>query len=227
MIALGTLRAVTGQANLLVFGDDADPNVHHVLPLDLVPDGSPSLTIMGRGLRNRADGILGGFWTLPLRGGAPPSGMAAITAQLTRPDSPPPRLLMAETDLDLRLVLIPDPETGAATRIAAWRGATIALNGEAPAGDAGAALARAWDRGLPDAVARMALTLRGMGDPATMDTLDETLRLSGGDGHLSLESTSSSTTTRRRAMATLTIRRQQPLRLSRHSDVIWAGFDRP
>lgn len=27
MIALGTMRAVTGQANLLVFGDDADPNV--------------------------------------------------------------------------------------------------------------------------------------------------------------------------------------------------------
>lgn len=227
MIALGTMRAVTGQANLLVFGDDADPNVHHVLPLDLVADGPPSLTIMGRGPRDRAEGILGGFWTMPLRGDAPPSGMAAITAQLARPDSPPPRLLMAEAELDLRAVLIPDPETGAATRIAAWRGGTIALNGEAPAGDAGAALARAWDRGLPDAVARMALTLRGMGDPDTMDTLDETLRLSGGDGHLSLESTSSSTTSRQRAMATLTIRRQQPLRLSRNSDVIWAGFDRP
>lgn len=226
MIALGTLRAVTGQADLLVFGDDADPNVHHVLPLDLVSDGPSSLTIMGRGSRDRAGGILGGFWTLPLRGDAPPSDMAALTAQLTRPDSPPPRLLMAEADLDLRAILIPDPETGATAHVASWRGGTIALDGEAPVAEAGAALARAWDRGLPDAVAQITLTLRGMGEPDELATLDETLRLSGGDGHLTLESASSSTTTRRQGMATLTIRRDHPLRLPPGRDVIWAGFDR-
>ncbi|VDS10671.1 hypothetical protein PARHAE_03889 [Paracoccus haematequi] len=224
MIALATLRAVTGRANLLVFGDDADPNAHHVLPLDLTGDGPPSLTIMGRGPRDRAEGILGGFWTLPLRGDAPPSDLTAITAQLARPDAPPPRLLMAEADLDLRAVLV--PETTAAARVPAWRGGTIALNGEAPAGDAGKALARAWDRGLPDAVAQVTLTLRGMGEPDAMTRLDETLRLSGGDGHLTLESTSSTTTTRRQGVAVLTIRRDHPLRLPPGRDVIWAGFDR-
>lgn len=226
MIALGTARAMPGQANLLVFGDADDPSAHHVLPLDLVTDGPPSLTIMGRGPRDRAEGILGGFWTLPLRGDASPQDMAAITAQLTRPDSPPPRLLMAEADLDLRVILIPDPETGSTNLVAAWRGGTIALNGEAPAGEGGAALARAWGRGLPDAAAHLTLTLRGMGEPDEMATLEETLRLSGGDGHLSLESSSSSTTTRRQGVATLTISREQRLRLSRNSDVIWAGFDR-
>lgn len=226
MIALGTLRAVTGRANLLVFGDDVDPAAHHVLPLDLTGDGPPSLTIMGRGPRDRTEGILGGFWTLPLRGNAPPSNLTAITAQLARPDTPAPRLLMAEADLDLRAVLMPDPETAATAHVTAWRGGTVALNGEAPAGDAGKALARAWDRGLPDAVAQMTLTLRGMGEPDAMTSLDETLRLSGGDGHLTLESTSSTTTTRRQGVAVLTIRRDHPLRLPPGRDVIWAGFDR-
>lgn len=226
MIALSSLRTMAGRGNLLVFDDTDDLQAHHVLPLDLVADGDPSLTVMGRGPRDRAEGILGGFWTLPLRGDASPQDMAAITAQLTKADHPLPRLMMAEADLDLRVILMPQPETGSANLVAAWRGGTIALNGEAPAGQGGAALARAWDQGLPDAVAQMTLTLRGMGDPDTMSTLDETLRLSGGDGHLSLETTSSTTTTRQRAMATLTIRRQQPLRLSRNSDVIWAGFDR-
>lgn len=220
------MRAVTAASNLLVFDDADDPHAHHVLPLDLVSDGPPSLTIMGRGPRNRAEGILGGFWSLPLRGDAPPQDMAAITAQLARSDSPPPRLLMAEADLDLRAVLIPNPETAATSRIVSWRGGTIALHGEAPMAEAGAALARAWDRGLPDAVAYLTLTLRGMGEPDALSTLDETLRLSGGDGHLSLETTSSSTTTRRQGVATLTIRRNHPLRLPPGATVIWAGFDR-
>lgn len=224
MIALGTLRAVTGRANLLVFGDDAEPAAHHVLPLDLTGDGPASLTIMGRGPRDRTEGILGGFWTLPLRGDAPQSDLTAITAQLARPDAPPPRLLMAEADLDLRAVLV--PETTAAAHVPAWRGGTIALNGEVPPGDAGKALARAWDRGLPDGVAQMTLTLRGMGEPDAMTSLDETLRMSGGDGHLTLESTSSTTTTRRQGVAVLTIRRDHPLRLPPGRDVIWAGFDR-
>ncbi|WP_295044192.1 hypothetical protein [uncultured Paracoccus sp.] len=224
MIALGTMRAVTGQANLLVFGDDTDQDAHHILPLDLIPDGPPSLTIMGRGPRGSADGILGGFWSLPLRGDAPQSDMAAITAQLTRPDAQAPRLLMAEADLDLRAVLVPD--TAAATRVPGWRGGTIALNGEAPWGETGQALARAWDRGLPDAVVHLTLTLRGMGEPDAMTRLDETLRLSGGEGHLSLESTTSTTTARRQGVAVLTIRRDQPLRLPPGRDVIWAGFDR-
>ena len=227
MIALGTMRTVRGQANLLVFGDDTDPYVHYILPLDLIPDGPPSLTVMGRGPRDRAEGILGGFWTLPLRGDAPPADMAAITAGMAQPDGPAPRLLMAEADLDLQANLTDDPETGATIHAASWRGGTIALNGEVPAGEPGAAMARAWDRRLPDGVARVTLTLRGMAPPDATTTLDETLRLSGGDGHMSLESSSSSTTTRRRGVATLSIRRDQPLRLPPGSrDVIWAGFDR-
>ncbi|SNR44948.1 hypothetical protein EYF88_08280 [Paracoccus sediminis] len=226
MIALASLRTVAGRGNLLVFDDADDAYVHHVLPLKLVPDSPPTLTVMGRGPRDRAEGILGGFWTLPLRGDAPSQDLAAITARLTRPDSPPPRLAMAEADLDLRVLLIPEPETGSANLVAAWRGGTIVLNGEAPAGAAGAALARAWDRGLPDGAAHLTLTLHGMTDPDGATILDETLRLSGQDGQVKLEVSTASTTTRQRAMGVLTIRREQPLRLPADRDVIWAGFDR-
>lgn len=228
MIALHTLRTAPGCSNLLLFDDEGNAGQHYLLPLDLAADGPAALTVMGRGPRSQPEGIMGGFWNLALRSDVTDADRAAIAAQLSLPDQPPPRLVMAEADLDLHLILLPEPETGGSTWISNWRGGTIAMRGKGPAGEAGAALARAWEQGLPDAQALMTLTLRGLGAPDGGTARDEDLRLSVGEGRLTLTTSTTTTTTRRQAAAVLSIRREQPLHLPRGSsegDIIWAGFD--
>lgn len=224
MIALGTATTLPGRPDLLVFSDDDTPDLRHLLAVGLVVQGPGSLTVMGRGPRDRAEGILGGFWALALRGAVSDADRSAIAAALAAPESPAPRVVMADAGLSLVATLGPD--VSARAQVAGWHGGTVALSGELPAGAPGLALARDWERGLPAAVADLTLTVTGMGEPAEI-TLDEsTTSLRSAARELHVSSLERHTTTRRTAAATLTIRRRQHLRLSEHGTVVWAGFDR-
>lgn len=224
MLTLGSVTTLPGRPGLLVFADDGDPGLRHLLAVGLVAEGPGALTVMGRGPRNRPEGVLGGFWSLSLRGAVSDADRAAIAAALAAPDGAAPRLVMA----DARLVLDADlgADVAAQAQVAGWRGGTVALNGELPAGEAGLALARAWERGLPDARADLALTVTGMGEPSEIVLDERSLGLTAGPGGMRMTGYDSSTRSRRQSAATLTVRRRQHLRLPGRAPVVWAGFDR-
>lgn len=224
MLTLGSLTTLPGRPGLLVFADDSDPGLRHLLSVALVAEGPGALTVMGRGPRDRPEGVLGGFWALSLRGALSEADRTAIASALAAAEGAVPRLVMADARLVLDASL--GPEAAAHAEVAGWRGGTVALNGELPAGEPGLALARAWERGLPDARADLALTLTGMGEPAEIVLDERSLGLTAGPGGMRMASSDSSTRSRRQSAATLTIRRRQHLRLPGRAPVVWAGFDR-
>lgn len=220
MISLSSASLAPGLPDLLVFSDDADPGLRHVLALALVADGVAGLTVMGRGRRTEAAGILGGFWSLPLRGAVTDADRATLALQGGT------RLVMAEAGLEVQVDLT--PSVSAHAQSSGWRGGPVALTGEIPTGRNGAAFARAWGDGLPDATAALTLTVSGMGEPAEMTVADHRLRVAAAPGRLHLHSMAGTMSVRRQSAATLTIRHSHPLRLrpDRADDgIIWAGFD--
>lgn len=225
MLSLASARLAPGSRALLVFADDADPALHHLLAVALDAEPAASLTLMGRGSRKRAEGILGGFWTLPLHGAATEAERAALAASLTRPDAPTPRLVTAEATLEATVTLAPG--ITATARVEGWRGGTVALNGEAPAGEAGAALAKAWKNSLPEAHADLTLTVHGMGEAAELSLDAHGLRVTTGAPGVRLESRAHSLGIRQQAAGRLVLRHHQPLRLPHAgaNAIIWAGFD--
>ncbi|MFT4150799.1 MAG: hypothetical protein QM656_11445 [Paracoccaceae bacterium] len=220
MLILGSAFALAGRPGAVLFRDDADPGVLHVMAPDLAVDRTggregAQLTVMGRGPRGRDDGILAAFWTLTLAATLTEADRRALAAALTPQGGASPRLLAVEQDLALNVTLTGDPPVAASARVAGWRGGPVVLSGDAT-GQAAADLARAWAAGLPQAHLHAAFTLRGLGDART--ALQEETALAV---HLVAPATArmvvSTTSLRQREMRveSAVLRRDAPLRLDR------------
>ncbi|UXU76513.1 MULTISPECIES: hypothetical protein [unclassified Paracoccus (in: a-proteobacteria)] len=233
MLILSSARMPPDRDDLVIFDDDGDLGLHHVLPLRLRVAEGATLTVMGRGARHEPRAILGGFFNLPLTACPPPMQRRQIIAAWLGSDPDQLRLSPVVAALDLSVTLSADAGVVVRHDAPNWQGSDIVLSGEVPVGEAGAALARDWDAGLPHLQATMRLRVQGISSAVESGFSDQRLRLILAPGQIRHESRQESIHSRRRVTGELALAPLRPVRAADGDGGIglppslWAGFSAP